>query len=188
MPGLVVMDSRGRGLQKRFDVTAPGVVNVVGKGGGNLPTLLKLANRTAVREERKYNVIIIARGICSVTKLDKKGQAKLRFKTIQRLLEEVSTQMKTHLMNLRGDNPRSSVILAPTVGIDLERYNGIKPKRKTQRKLNRMVIAVNKMLIDNNKPGSRILWISRMVHAYKSHSTWSHKYKHLEMAVILGLR
>ena len=58
MSVLMVVDSRGKGLQKRFDVTAPDIVTVVIEKGGDIPTLLKIANRMAVREEGKYNVII----------------------------------------------------------------------------------------------------------------------------------
>ena len=154
-------------------------MNVVVKSGGTLQTLIKLANRTAVREKGKYNTIIIAGGICSITKLNKKKQAKLRFKTTSKLLEKVSEEMETHLRNLKCDNPHSKVILSPTVGIDLERYNGVRTKKKIQKKLNRMVTAVNKYLINKNEPGSKIPWISKKVHACKGNTTWSHKYKHL---------
>ena len=62
MSVLLVMDSRGRGLQKRFNVTAPGVVTVVVDKGGDMSALLKIANRRASREKGKYNTIIIEGG------------------------------------------------------------------------------------------------------------------------------
>ena len=173
------MDSRGGGLQERFDIMAPGVVRVETKGGADIPTLLKIANRIAVREKGKYNIVIIAGGICSITKLNKARKVKLRFNTTSKLIEDVSVKLKTGLRLLRLDNPHSKVIVAPTVGIDIRRYNGIKPKKKTQRKLNRMVMAVNKLLIDSNVKGAKVPWISKKVHACKGHHTWSHKYKHL---------
>ena len=74
MPVLLVMDSRGRGLQKRFDRTAPGIFTVIMKKGGSISTLLKIANRHAVRAEGKFNIIIIAGGICSITKLNNAKQ------------------------------------------------------------------------------------------------------------------
>ena len=176
---LLVMDSRGKGLQKRFDIAAPGVMSVVIKNGGDIPTLLKIANRVAVREKGKYNTIIIAGGICSITKLNRKRQAKLRFQTTKSLIEYVSERIKISLQLLRGDNPKAKVIVSPTIGIELETYNGTPAPRKTQRKLNRMVTAMNKMLIDNNEPGSRVPWISKLVHACKGRGKWSHKYKFL---------
>ena len=179
MPVLLVMDSRGRGLQKRFDVSAPGIVKVEIKKGGNISTLLKIANRISVREKGKYKVIFIAGGICSITKLNRARRVKLKFCTTTKLIEDVSTQLKLGLGLLRGDNPQSKVIVAPTVGIDIGKYNGNKPKTKVQRKLNRMVVAVNKLLINSNEPGSKIPWISKKVHACKGRHTWSHKYKHL---------
>ena len=179
MPVLLVMDSRSRGLQKLFDRTAPGIYTVIIKNGGDISTLLKIANRHAIRAEGKFNIIIVAGGICSITKLNSKRQAKLRHKTKTKLLEEISAQLEIGLKNLRGDNPKARVIIAPTVGIDLRRYNGIAPKTKTQKKLNRMVTSVNKMLIDSNEPGSKIPWISKKIHACKGSRTWSHKYKFL---------
>ena len=179
MPVLLVMDSRGGGLQERFDSAAPGVVTVQTKGGADISTILKIANRIAVREKGKYNVIIIAGGICSITKLNRARKVKLRFKTVSKLIEDVSDKLKRGLRLLRLDNPQSRVIVAPTVGIDIGKYNGIKPKKKIQRKLNRMVVAVNKLLIDSNVQGSKVPWISKRVHACKGRHAWSHKYKHL---------
>ena len=179
MPVLLVMDSRGKGLQRRFNELAPGIVSVKIQNGGDIPTLLKVANRIAVRDEGKFNIIIVAGGICSITKLNKRRHAKLRYKTKKSMLENISVQLKIGLTNLRGDNPKARVIVAPTVGIDFERYNGVITSRKTQKKLNRMVTALNKMLIDSNVPGSKVPWISKKVHACKGHRTWSHKYKHL---------
>ena len=179
MPVLLVMDSRGKGLQELFDVTAPGIVSVVSERGGDIPTLLKIANRKSVREKGKFNVIIIAGGICSITKLNKKRKAKLRYKSTIKLIGNVTEKLKTGLKILRGDNPKARVIVTPTVGIDLERYNDTIPLRKTQRKLNRMVTAMNQVLINSNEPGSKVPWISKKVHACKGRRTWSHKYKYL---------
>ena len=179
MPVLLVMDSRGKGLQKRFDITAPGVVTVVIKKGGDISTLLEIANRRAVRDEVSYNTIIIAGGICSITKLNRKRQAKLRYKTIKKLTEHVNERLRIGLRNIRGDNPKARVIIAPTVGLDLNTYNGTVTNRKSQRKLNRMVTAMNKLFIDCNEPGSKIPWISKKIHACKGRHTWSHKYKYL---------
>ena len=179
MPVLLVMDTRGGGLQDQFDTAAPGVVKVVKKGGADISTLLKLANRVAVREKGKYNVIIIAGGICSITKLNRARKVKLRFKTTSKLIDDVSEKLKVGLGLLRLEYPRSRVIVTPNVGMDIGRYNGAKPKNKVQRKLNRMVTAMNKLLIDSNSQGSKVPWISKKVHACKSHHAWSHKYKHL---------
>ena len=137
MPVLLVMDSRGKGLQERLNITAPGVVTGVIEKGGDISTLLKIANRKAVREEANYNTIIIAGGICSITKLRK--QAKLRYKTTNKLIESVNERLRKGLQNIRGDNPKARVIVAPTVGIDLNTYNGtVLTDRKSQRKLNRL--------------------------------------------------
>ena len=179
MPVLLVMDSRGKGLQKRFELTAPGVVTVVIENGGDIPTLLKIANRKSVREKGKYNTIIIAGGICSITKLNKKRKAKLRYKTTTKLIENIKGRIEVGLQLLRGDNPKAKVIMAPTVGADLEVYNGTSALSKTQRKLNRMVTALNKVLIHSNEPGSKIPWISKKIHACKGRRAWSHKYKFL---------
>ena len=179
MPVLLVMDSRGKGLQKRFDITAPGIVTVVIEKGGDIPTLLKIANRKAFREKGKYNTIIVAGGICSITKLTKKRKAKLRYKTTSKLIENIKGKLEVGLQLLRGDNPNAKVIIAPTVGADLKVYNGTSISGKPQRKLNRMVTALNKVLINSNKPGSKVPWTSKKVHVCKGRQTWSHKYKFL---------
>ena len=101
------------------------------------------------------------------------------FKTIAKLKEDISNKLKRGLRLLRLDNHKSKVIVAPTIGIDIAKYNGVKTKRKIQRKLNRMVVAVNKLLINSNEPGAKVPWISKRVHACKGNSAWSHKYKHL---------
>ena len=188
MPVLLVMDSWGKGLQKCFDQTAPGIVTVIIKKGGNIPTLLKIANRYALGEEGNFNTIIIAGGICSVTKLNKNRIAKLRFKTIKKLLEDVVGPLDIGLEILRGDNPKANVIVAPTVGIHLERYNGISPGRKAQRKLNRIITALNKILIGSNGPGSKVPWLSKKIHACKGRRSWSHKYKYLSDGCNFGLQ
>ena len=53
------------------------------------------------------------------------------------------------------------MIVSPTIGIDLGTYtgNGTIVAKITQRKLNRMVTAINKVLIDSNVPGSKLPWI-----------------------------
>ena len=48
-----------------------------------------------------------------------------------------------------------------------------------QRKLNRMVVAFNKVLLNCNEPDAAIPLISKKVHACKGHKTWSHKYQFL---------
>ena len=88
----------------------------------------------------------------------------------------------------RGDNPKTKVIVSPTKGIDLGTYtgNGTIVTKRTQRKLNRMVTAINKGLIDSNVPGSKLPWIQRMVHACKGRRTWSHKHKLLSDGCHIG--
>ena len=101
------MDSRGRGLQKCFNRAVPGIFTVIVKKGCDISTLLKIANRHAVCAEGKFNIIIIAGVICSITMLNKKRKVRLRHITKLKLLEEVSVQLDIGLKNLRGDNPKA---------------------------------------------------------------------------------
>ena len=91
-----------------------------------------------------------------ITKLKKKRQAKLRYRTTKKLIENVSKKLKIGLQLLREDNRKAKVIVSPTIRLDLRENNGISVAKKTQRKLKRMVTAMNKMLKYSNEQGSKV--------------------------------
>ena len=64
---LIEADSRGRGLQHRFDKVAPGVITVSTNPGCNLKRLFQRADRCI--DKKNYNTLIIMGGICGITYL-----------------------------------------------------------------------------------------------------------------------
>ena len=178
MPTLLVTDSRGKGLQKRFDHVAPGVVTVVVKKGADLYRLFSTALKRL--SQGHYNVLIISGGICSVTALDDRRKARLRYETVEELLETVKKIVRMCVRTMKKDFPKVKLILTPTVGIDMARYNKEPTPKKTQKTMNYMVTALNGLLTHSNDKGTPIPWISGMVHACKGNGGWSHKYKHLK--------
>ena len=178
MPTLLVTDSRGKGLQKRFDRAAPGVVTVVVKKGADIYRLFSTALKRL--SQGHYNVLIISGGICSVTELDKNRKARLRYDTVQELLEAIKKIIRMCVRTMKKDFPQVKLILTPTVGIDLARYNKEPTPRVVQKTMNYMVTALNGLLTHSNDNDTPIPWVSSKVHACKGNGGWSHKYKHLK--------
>ena len=178
MPTLLVNDSRGKGLQKRFEQAAPGVITVVVKSGADIYRLFSTALKRLSMGH--YNVLIISGGICSVTKLDGQRKAQLCYETVEELLEAIKKTLRMCIRTMKKDFPKVKLILTPTVGIDLARYNKEPTPKKVQRMMNYMVTALNGLLTHSNDPKTPIPWISSMIHACKGNGGWSHKYKHLK--------
>ena len=75
--------------------------------------------------------------------------------------------------------PDIPVIITPTIGLNLEVYNGIQCLKDEQDTLNQIVLETNRLLISCNKIDSKIPWISRTVHYCKEKGEWAHKYHYL---------
>ena len=71
MPVFIVADSRGTGLQRRFNKRVPGVIKVITYPGCNIKKLFIRANRKL--NHRCYNTVIIMGGICSITHKDQES-------------------------------------------------------------------------------------------------------------------
>ena len=178
MPTLLVTDSRGKGLQRRFDREAPGVVTVVVKKGADIYRLFSTALKRL--SQGRYTVLIISGGVCSITELDEERKARLRYETVDQLLEAVKRTTRMCIRTMKRDFPNIKLILTPTIGIDLARYNKESTPKETQKTMNHMVTALNGLLTHSNDDNTPIPWISNMVHACKGNGGWSHKYKHLK--------
>ena len=145
-------------MQKRFDQAAPGVVTVVVKKGADMYRLFSTALKRLDRGQ--YNVLIISGGICSVTELDKKGKARLRYETVDLLLEAVKRTICMCIRTMKRDFPNVKLILTPTVGIDLACYNKEPTPKMAQKTMNYMITALNGLLTHNNDENTPIPWIS----------------------------
>ena len=178
MPVLMVTDSRGKGLQKRFDKVAPSIITVVVKKGADLYRLFSTALKRL--SHTHYNVVIISGGICSVTKLDNRRKAVLKYDSSDDLVEAVKKTLKKCMKTAKIDFPNARFIITPTVGIDLTRYNKEDTPRETQKTLNFMITALNGLLTHSNIPNTPIPWFAKKVHACKGKGGWSHKYKLLK--------
>ena len=171
MPVLIVADSRGKGLQHRFDKLAPGVITVSSNPGCNLKRLFKRADRRL--DKKNYNVLIILGGICSITYLDREeGVARLGSHDPGLYTEKVHKSINFVLALIKEHFPKVQVIIAPTMGVDLARYNKRDWPQEDQMALNQIILQVNRKIIELNEPKSCIPWISAMVHQCKGKGRW----------------
>ena len=178
MPVLLVADSRGRGLQHRFEKRAPGIIRVSTNPGCNMKRLFKRACRRL--GEKNYNTLIIMGGICSITYLDRaEGVARLGSHDPELYAEKVRKSIIFGISLIGEHFPKTQVIIAPTMGVDLERYNNMDWDQEDQVALNNIIIHVNRTIIELNQSKISIPWISAMVHQCKGKGRWVHRYKHL---------
>ena len=159
MPVLIVADSRGRGLQHRFDKLAPGVITVSTNPGCNLKRLFKRADRHI--NQGNYNVVIIMGGICSITYRDHiDGLVKLGSHDVELYMQKITKSINFGLDLIQHNHPRTKVIVAPTMGVDLARYNKSDWDQYEQQVLNDIIVQVNKTIIELNSQHAQIPWIS----------------------------
>ena len=178
MPVLLVADSRGHGLGKYLQQRAPGVFVVRSKSGAGLKELFRIAQTNL--KSTKYTAVIEMGGICDITQRDSEMHiATLRTVISKEVTTEARKNIKKGRRNITKIAPATPVIIAPTMGIDLTRYNGMPADPNEQETLNQIVLEMNKMIISCNKESSPIPWISKMVHHCKGRQRWAHRYQNL---------
>ena len=119
-------------------------------------------------------------GICSITYLDREeGVARLGSHDADMYTEKVQKSINFGLALIREHFPKVQVIVAPTMGVDLARYNGRDWPQDDQEALNHIILQVNRKIIELNEPNNCIPWISSKVHQCKGKGRWEHRYKYL---------
>ena len=178
MPVLLVADSRGHGLKKYLQIRAPNVFEVSSKSGARLKKLFKMA-RTKLATST-YTAVIIMGGICDITERDQETHiTSLRTEDQEEITTNIRKSIKAGKKRIKKVAPNIPIIITPTMGIDLTRYNGFPVDQHTQEVLNSMILEANKMIISCNKEGVPIPWISKMVHHCRGGQRWAHRYQHL---------
>ena len=180
MPVLLMTDSRGHGLRTHLDIRAPNVFRVSAHSGDRLADLFKRAVKKLKTKQELYTVAIIMGGICDITKRDNiTRQVHLRSTDKDIVTMQIRKDIKKGLKRIKKVAPGIPVIITPTIGLNLEVYNGVQGPVDEQNILNQIVLETNRMLISCNKVDSKIPWISRTVHHCKGRGKWSHKYHYL---------
>ena len=177
MPVLLMTDSRGHGLKSHLEARAPNVFRVSARSGDRIADLLKRAEKKLKNKQENYTVIIIMGGVCDITERDSNtGRVYLRTTDKDTVTTQLRKDIKKGLKRVKRVAPNVPVIITPTIGLNLEVYNGAHGLQEEQECLNQIVLEVNRLLISCNKVNSRIPWISRTVHHCKGRGQWSHKY------------
>ena len=173
-------DSRGHGLRQYLDIPAPNVFRVSARSGDRMAGLFKRAVKKLKNNHENYTVIIIMGGICDITKRDPiTKQTHLRSWELETITKQMRKDIKKGLKRIKRWAPNTPVIITPTIGINLEQYNGVPTDNNEQESLNEIVLQVNRLLISCNKRENKIPWISRTVHHCKGKGCWDHKYHYL---------
>ena len=81
---------------------------------------------------------------------------------------------------LESNHPGVKVIIAPTIGIDLSKYNKMPWNIEDQTALNDIIIQVNKTIVKLNNQNTKLPWISALVHRCQGNGRWVHRYHHLK--------
>ena len=178
MPVLLVADSRGHGLRKYLQLRAPNVFVTSSKSGAGIKKLFNMARDKL--NSADYTAVIIMGGICDVTQRDPETHiTTLRTENCEELTAAIRKSIKKGRKKLKRVAPNTPVIIAPTMGIDLTRYNGTLVDQHEQFLLDKMILEVNKMIISCNREGIPIPWISKMVHHCRGNRKWAHRYQNL---------
>ena len=192
---LIIMDSRGRGLQEIFDTKyhSLGVKVLVHPGAGS-----ELAALKSIPDIRRLvpKLIVLATGICDLTWRNRDTrEVGLRHDTTHENVKNVTLALNTayELIQSCGDY---RVALATLTGADLSDCNHSPRKRMSmeqylkycindkiqhpsQNVLNDSVLETNRHVLRINKRnGIKTVWLAGLVHAYYKKS-YHHCYKRL---------
>ena len=176
MPILILTDSRGRLLQETIKGMTELVVDVSVYPGAGLDELFTKPLNKALLE--KYDKVYIMGGICNITVRDRRTRiTELRSFTLNDITTKFEAIITTGLANLDTEIP---VVLAPIVGIDLNRYNRLPGVSPFQQLINDSVVAVNRLIITtNSRRGLSTPWVATLIHQNKGRGIKVHRYKHL---------
>ena len=179
MATLLVTDSRGKGLQKYLDNIEQDLFDVDPYPGENIKKLLTRAYRDF--DPEYHGSIMIMGGICGLTVRDKITKiTHIRSYDVDHASRKFRKSVVQGLAKIRNKFPKISVIILPTVGIDLTRYNRSPVEPVEQYTLDMTVMAINKVIIDLNDKGIRIPWISKKIHHCRGRGRWTHRYQYLK--------
>ena len=165
-------------MQKYLEEVAPDIFDKYTFPGENIKKLLTRAVRNF--DPNYHKSIIIMGGICGITIRDRMTKiTHIRSYDIDRAAHKFKRSVIKGKRYIREEYPDVPIIIVPTVGIDLSVYNKAPADIVEQSTLDQTVMAVNKVIIDQNDKGVMIPWISKKVHHCRGGGKWTHRYQYL---------
>ena len=176
---LLVMDSRGRGLQKEiYSRTNETFYLDYTPGAG----LKKLFNRSLeLLDQHYYDTVCINGGICDITHRDSRSKGiVLPPGDDEHYVMKLQTRIEHGVSLINQIYPQTNIIILPIFGIDINQYNKIPGTSEDQQRLNHVIIAVNRMItVNNNSRNTATPTVASTIHCCKGRKRWSHRYKYL---------
>lgn len=177
---LVIADSRGAGLQSRFNqyTDKPYSVQVLTWKGRGIAAAVKDSDQTL--NWLVPDIVLILAGICNITSLDHRTrQVSLSFTDEDKMLDEYTGKMDAIQHHFKvGKTPR--LMFAQLVGMDLATYNNAPAPNPQQDLLDRTILSVNSSIASFNKNnGMNTPWTASEIHHHRKNGRKITQYQRL---------